>query len=119
MSDLQPFETEEHDLTGHASVDFYNKGDFMVLAQKLIANYDPSRFEPFALRFFILRKKPIITFYAFDKSKKNKGLFTDKLPAKKFKTTLSLEDFLALIKSIDFTVTNKIFDIKNMLVINK
>lgn len=120
MGNVQPFETSEHDLTGRASIDFKDQTDFNNLALRLFANYDPDRFEPIALRFFVQNKKPIITLYALDKSRQERaGTPKDKLPVKKFKVLLPFEEFVSYVRSFDLTVTNGAHDIKDMLVINR
>ncbi len=120
MQIQQPFETKEHSLTGHASVDLNDETDFTALAIKLIDHYDPDRFEPLALRFFIEKKEPVITFYALDKfGQEKQSVPKDKLPVRKFKINVSFEEFVNCIKRVDFTVTNNTYDLKDILVTNK
>src|SRR5438045_90776 len=112
----QPFETRFHNLSGNAAIDLFGKDDINSLSQKLIANYNPDRFEATALRFFIQKGKPIITIYAVDKFKQEKNNYPkDKLPVKKFKLSIPFEAFLQHLKRFDFTVSNDAYDIKDIL----
>src|SRR5947209_8115352 len=102
----QPFETNFHNLTGKAAIDFFPKEDFNSLIQKLVSNYNPDRFEATALRFFIQKGKPVVTIYAVDKfGQENNNYPKNKLPVKKFKINISFEDFFKHVKRLDFTVT--------------
>jgi hypothetical protein len=116
----QPFETEAHDLTGKAAMDLFRKDDFNSLALKLIAGYNPDRFDAAAVRVFIQKGSPVVTIYAVDKFKQDQQDYPkNKLPVKKFKLNLSLEDFMHHFKRVDLTLTNQAYDIADMLVINK
>jgi hypothetical protein len=113
----QPFDYEHHDLAGHASVDFPGRVSFQDFAVRL-TGYNPDRFSPVALRFFVQKGEPVITLYALDKSangKENKG----KLPVKKFKSKVTLQDLLQLVKRFDFTVSDGEYDLSELLVKNK
>lgn len=114
-----PFETRAHDLTGSASVDFYDKDDFNSFAAGL-AKYNPNRFEPVAMRVFVQKGAPIVTLYALDTHKQELSDYpADKLPVKKFKLKMSWEDFFMHVKKFDFTVSNEAFDLQDILVTNK
>lgn len=116
---VQPFETREHALTGYASLDFYGKKDFSVIASQL-AHYNPNRFEPVALRIYVQKNQPLTTLFAVDTFKQEQSNYpNNKLPVKKFRLTLSWDDLFKYIKRFDFTVSNGAFDIKDILVINK
>jgi hypothetical protein len=111
----QPFEKNEHDLTGHASVDFLGREDFSAFASKL-TGYNPDRFAPVALRMFIQKGEPILTLYALDMNKEK----TDgKLPVKKFKMKMELTEMLKMMKRFDFTVSDGKYDISDIVVTNK
>jgi hypothetical protein len=111
----QPFEKKQHDLTGYANVDFTGRDDFSAFATKL-TGYNPSRFSPVALRMFIQKGEPILTLYALDKGKEEqKG----KLPVKKFKLKMELEELLKMVKRFDFTVTDGNYDVSEIVVTNK
>jgi|SRR6185436_1974431 len=115
----QPFDTRHHDLSGYANIDLFDKDDFNNLAQK-IANYNPDRFDPFALRIFVEKSKPVITLYAVDTYKQESSADPkDKLPVRKFKIKISWEEFIQKIKRMDCTVTNDAYDLKDISVINK
>ena len=115
----QPFETKEHDLTGSASIDFYDNDDFNSFASSLL-DYNPNRIDPIALKVFVQNGEPLITLFALDTFKQEQSNYpSDKLPVKKFRLSLSWDDFFKHVKRFDFTVTNEAFDLKDMLVINK
>ena len=91
----QPFETEEHELTGKAAMDLFRKDDFNTLALKLVEGYNPDRFDAAAIRVFVQKGAPVVTLYAVDKFKQDQDDYPkNKLPVKKFKLKLSLEDFI-------------------------
>jgi hypothetical protein len=115
----QPFETRAHDLTGSASLDFYDKDDFNSFAAGL-AKYNPNRFDPVAVRLFVQKGAPIVTLYALDQQKQEQSDYpANKLPVKKFKLKLSWEEFFKYVKRFDFTVSNEAFDLRDILVLNK
>jgi hypothetical protein len=103
-------------LVGVVSVNFKENETFNSLASR-IAGYNPERFEAVALKVYI-EQSPVVTIYAVDKQKElsNTG---EKLPVKKFKLSLSLEEFAALFSSLNFTATTGEYDIDNMEVINR
>ena len=115
----QHFETREHDLTGFASVELYEK-DFNLLGQRL-ANYNPDRFDAVALKVFVKAGKPIVTLFALDKykQKQSSNIPKNKLPVKKFKIAIEWRDLIPLVKQFDFVVSNGKYDIADMLVENK
>jgi hypothetical protein len=116
----KPFETKFHSLSGNAAMDLHHKEDLNALAAKLIANYNPDRFDAVALRFFVQKNEPIVTLYAVDKYRQeNDNYPKDKLPVKKYKLKLSFDEFLKHIKRFDLTVSNDAYDIADILVMNK
>jgi hypothetical protein len=116
----QPFEKKQHSLTGSAAMDLYGKGDFNSLALRLINGYNPDNLDAVALRFFIQKNSPVITLYAVDKMKQDQNNYPkDKLPVKKFKLKMSMDDFLKHIKKFDFTVSVGAYDLEDMLVVKK
>ena len=103
-----------------AAMDLYNKEDFNSLALKLIDGYNPDRFDAAALRFFIQKGSPVITLYAVDKLRQEQNNYPpEKLPVKKFKIQISLDEFLRHIKKFDLTITNNAYDVEDILVMNK
>ena len=115
----QPFDTRHHDLSGCVNIDLFNKDDFNSLAQK-IAKYNPARFDPVALRMFIQRSKPVITLYALDTyQQETSSEPKNKLPVRKFKIRISWDEFINMVKRLDFTVTHGDYDLNDILVINK
>jgi hypothetical protein len=115
----QPFETEHHDMTGNASLDLVNRGEFYAFLAKH-ANYDPDRFDPVALKIFMEGRDFILTLYALDKSKQEQESSPkDKLPVKKFKLAVSWYELFTFVKRFDIVVSEGNYDIKDMVVINK
>lgn len=113
----QPFDFDHHDLAGHASLDFPGRVSFQDFAVRL-TGYNPERFSPVALRFFIQKGEPVVTLYALDKTrnaKDDKG----KVPVKKFKSKISVTELLMLVKKFDFTVSNGEYDLGELLVNKK
>ena len=81
-----------------------------------MTGYNPIRYSPVALRMFMQKGEPVMTLYALDNMKrKNDG----KLPVKKFKLRLKIEELFSMIKKFDFTVTDGKYDIGKILVVNK
>jgi hypothetical protein len=117
---IQPFETDGHDLTGRASLNFHEKENFDIFAAG-IAGYNPDRFTPVALKIFVERNEVIVTLYALDKSKQETATNfpADKLPVKKFKLAMNWIHFLGHIKQFDLILSDGSYDLKDMLVINK
>jgi hypothetical protein len=116
----QPFEKDEHDLSGMAAMDLFRKEDLNSLAFKLIEGYNPDRFDATILRFFVQKGEPVITIYAVDKMRQDQKNFpTDKLPVKKFKMQMPMEELLRHIKRFDLTISNNAYDVQDILVMNK
>ena len=87
------FAGNEHDLSGYAALDFSGIDTLTSFAVKF-ANCDPQLFEPLALRFFVKRRKPVITLYALDKRKQAENTLPKrKLAIRKFKLPMSFTDF--------------------------
>jgi hypothetical protein len=115
----QPFEKREHGLVGYAAVDFHKKDDFNVLAAN-VANYNPDRFDPVALKIMVSESSFIVTLYALDKSAREKDSYPDdKLPVKKFKIEMELQQFMRYIKHFDLIVSNEAYSIADIVVTNK
>lgn len=115
----QPFEKKAHDLTGNAAVDLYGK-DLNLFASKMGLATNPDRFELFAYKLFAEKGDLILTFFAVDKYKQEQSNYPkDKLPVKKFKLSITWEDFMKYTRRFDFVVSNGAFDISDMLVLNK
>jgi hypothetical protein len=116
----QPFETIGHDLSGQASLNFYDKDNFNTFAAK-IAGYNPDRFDPVALKVYVEGSEVIVTLYAVDRSKQEQtdSFPPDKLPVRKFKLEMNWLKFLSYIKQFDMVVSDGSFDIRDMVVVNK
>ena len=118
-NNIEPFETRGHDLSGSASLEFYDADNFRTFASKAFG-YDADRFDPVALKLFISGEHPVITLYALDKSTQEKDNYPkDKLPVKKFKVEVTWPEIFKYVKSFDLVVSDGIYDIKDMLVENK
>lgn len=119
MKPQQPFEKREHGLTGYATLDFHKKEDFNVFAAN-IADYNPDRFDPVALKLLASESQVIVTLYALDKSAREKEGYPDKkLPVKKFKLEMAYREFMLYIKHFDLIVSNEAYSIADIVVINK
>jgi hypothetical protein len=116
----QPFETQGHDLSGHASLNFHDRENFNTFASK-IAGYNPDRFDPVALKIFVEKNEVIVTLYALDKSAQEQSTVfpEDKLPVRKFKLVMNWTKFLSHIRQFDMIVSDGSFDLKDMVIINK
>jgi hypothetical protein len=118
-NNIEPFETRGHDLSGSASLEFYDYDNFQSFASRALG-YDANRFEPVALKVFISGEHPVITLYAVDKAAEGKeSIPKDKLPVKKFKVRITWPEIFRFIKSFDLVVSDGSHDIKDMLVENK
>jgi hypothetical protein len=115
-----PFETDAHSLAGRAAMDLFPREDLNKVASKLVANYNPDRFDAIAIRVFLQRGEQIVTLYAVDKFKQEQDNYPkNKLPVRKFKLRISPGEFLRYVKRFDLTLTNDTYDIQDMLVMNK
>jgi hypothetical protein len=111
----QPFDYDHHDLSGHASVDFPGSTTFSTFAQRL-TGYNADRFSPVALRVFVQKGQPVMTLYALDNSKKSED---GKIPVKKFKLKMDFAELFSMVKKFDFTVSDGMHDISEIVVTNK
>lgn len=114
----QPFETDEHDLTGYASLDFKD-GSFNSFAH-VFDNYNSERFEPVTLKILLEGRGFTITLFAVDKTKQVSATNSKKrLPVKKFKMMMNAADFGKYISHFAVAFSNEKFSIEQMRVINK
>ena len=113
----QPFETQGHDLTGNASLEFHDNESISSFVS-LIPGMDSSRFEPVALKIFISGDTPLITLYArlIDTAEKNNG---DKIPVRKFKSPISWNELFKFVKSFDLIVHDGAINFEDMEVDRK
>jgi hypothetical protein len=115
----QPFEKREHGLTGYASLEFLKNGGFNELAAA-IADYNPDRFDPVALKILAGGSGFIVTLYALDKSAREKSVIPDdKLPVKKFKIEMEWQQLMQHIRQFDIIVSDEAYPISDILVLNK
>ncbi|MEO5643915.1 MAG: hypothetical protein ABIQ40_03360 [Bacteroidia bacterium] len=118
-NNIEPFETRGHDLSGSASLEFYDSDNFQSFASRALG-YDADRFDPVALKIFISGEHPVVTLYALDKSAHEKeNTPKDKLPVHKFKVRITWPEIFKFVKSFDLVVSDGNYDIKDMLVENK
>jgi hypothetical protein len=115
---IQPFETEGHDLSGYASLEFYENENMNSLAM-LIPGMELDRFEPVALKIFLTGENPLITLYALEKNGQHSDMDKDKLPVKKFKAPISWIELFKYVKRFDLVVNNGKYNIEDFRVINK
>lgn len=119
MTREQPFEKRAHGLTGSAALDFHNKEDFNVFAST-ITGYNPDRFDPVAIKIMATESAIIATLYALDKSAREKESYpAEKLPVRKFKMEMEWKQFMSYIKHFDLVVSDGVYDIADIVVINK
>lgn len=104
------------DLTGIVSIKLEDEYDFNTLGSEL-AGYNKNDFEAVALKVFV-ESKPVVTLYAVDKAAKGKNN-TGKLPVRKFKKEMSLDDLFYKLRHVNFTVTTGEYDLEDMEVVNK
>lgn len=114
----QPFETAGHDFSGKASLDLHDLQAFNTFLAS-IAEYDPDRYDPVALKVYIADNHPVVTLYVLDKNAQESGEHPkDKLPVRKLHLQLMWGELFSFIKSFDVVVTPGTYDIEDMLVIN-
>ncbi len=114
----QPFEKEGHDFTGMASLDLHDQNAFYTFLAG-VADYDPDRYDPVALKVYISENHPTVTLYVVDKNAQESGNYPkDKLPVRKLKLQLMWGELFCFVRSFDVVVTPKTYDVQDMLVIN-
>ncbi|MGZ3930175.1 MAG: hypothetical protein ACXVPQ_05115 [Bacteroidia bacterium] len=90
--------------------------------EKHFDNYDRDRFEAVAIRFFFAKER-MVTLYSLDKSRQEGHNFSsDKVPVKKFKMSdngISMEEFMAFVSELNFTLSSGSIPLSDMEVINK
>lgn len=113
---MPPNETRYNDLAGIVSINLGEHEDFNIFASEL-AHYSPDRFKAIALKVFI-EKEPIITLYARDKWN-SEPTVSGKMPVRKFKIRMGLEEFFKKMQQCNFLVTTGEVDIEDMEVVNR
>ena len=108
------------DLGGVGSITFKPGNSFNDFCSKNIRDYNPDRFEAFALRVFY-GKETAITLYAIDKDRMEGDNYNkEKMPVKKFKLNiLFLQSLPQLIEECNFTLSTSDYDLEDIEVINK
>ena len=115
----QPFETEGHDFSGMASLDLHDAPEFYTFLSS-VAEYDPDRYDPVALKIYITENHPTVTLFVVDKTAQEQGTYPkDKLPVRKLKLQLLWGELFSFIRRFDLVVSPGSYDIKDMLVINE
>lgn len=107
----QPFETDEHDLTGYSTLDF-KEGSFSSFGQ-VFDNYNPERFEPVSIKIVLEGEGFTITLFAVDKMKQV-STSKKKLPVKKFKMMMKAADFGNYIAHFAAAFSNEKFNITSV-----
>lgn len=107
------------DLSGFANAKFKEAETMDTICSSIIPDYNVERFEAIAMRVY-LGKENIITIYALDKRRQEGTNFSiDKLPVKKFKVQMSINDLIEKFSNINFTIGNGNFDLNDIEVLNK
>ncbi|MEP7263947.1 MAG: hypothetical protein ABI772_05605 [Bacteroidota bacterium] len=117
----QVIETDrKDDLSGFINLNFISKNSLSECCAKNIPGYNPERFEPIAIRFY-LGKETTVTVFAKDNENHNTNQAdAGKIPVKKFKLTADfLTRLLPYIDHCNFTLTTGEYPIDEMEVINK
>ncbi len=117
---IEPETKIKDDLGGVISVKFKNRNSFDEFCTKHIENYNPDRFEMFAVRFYY-GKEALITLFAIDKERQEGNNFSpDKIPVKKFKLDMQFtQDVLPFIEECNFTLSTGNYPLEDMEVINR
>lgn len=115
MSTEQAFETKAHDMSGRASLDIRDIHQFYTFFAQT-AGYDKDRYEPVALKIFMQGRKPVLTLFALDKTKKSAE---GKLPVKKFKLPVSWPELFSWVKRFDMVLSTGFYEVGDMVVVNK
>ena len=116
--DSQPFETQGHDMTGNASLEFHDNATLDSFVS-LIPGMDSGRFEPVALKIFLSGETPLITLYARVLDEADKPGFENKIPVRKFKSPVSWNELFRFVKSFDLIVHDGSIDFEDMEVDRK
>ena len=115
----QPFETQGHDFSGMASLDLHDmQGFYKFLAT--VADYDPDRYDPVAIKVFVSENNPTVTLFVLDKNAQEGNNYPkDKLPVRKLKLQLSWSELFSFVRRFDLVVSPGSYSIQDMLVINE
>lgn len=114
----QPFETRGHDFSGMASLDLHDQQAFYAFLSS-VAEYDPDRYDPVALKIYITENHPSITLFVVDKNVQEAGDYPKgKLPVRKLHLQLQWGELFSFIRRFDLVVSSGTYDVKDMLVIN-
>lgn len=116
----QELSVMKEDISGEITVKMANGQTLSDFCLQHIPEYNPDRFEAFAIRLFVARET-VITVYALDKIRQEGTTFNpEKIPVKKFKiNTLPLTDMLSYCESFNCTLTTGNYALEDMEVINK
>lgn len=106
-------------LSGFADAKLREAETLDTVCSSLIPNYNIERFEAIAIRVY-LGKETTLTVYALDKNHKGSEMSSkSKIPVKKFKLQIKMEDFVAKFSNINFTISTGHFDLDEIEVVNK
>lgn len=112
---IQPFEKEEHDLTGSASIDFYDDTS-VSLFETIVPGLDTGRFEPVALKLYVSGAKPMLTIYAIDKAAAVDFDNATETIVRKFKAPISWTKLFRFVKSLNMVVHTRKVKIESLKV---
>jgi hypothetical protein len=106
-------------LQGKITVKFSRSESLISLCEKFFTTFNADQHEPIALRLFY-GKETVLTLYALDKVKQETSNdFREKLPVRKFKELISLNDLLPFLGELNFTLETGNFPLEDMEVINR
>lgn len=108
------------ELKGELSIQLANDQTLNDFCKQHIAEFNPERFEAFAIRVFV-GNETVITVYAQDKMHEDSTTIHEgKFGVKKFKiTTLPLGELFSYCQSFNCTVSSGAYEMQDMEVVNK
>lgn len=104
---------------GKITIKFNRNGSLITLCEKFFSTFNADQHEPIALRLFY-GKETVLTLYALDKVKQETTSdLREKLPVRKFKELIALQDLLPFLGELNFTLEAGNFPLDDMEVINR
>ncbi len=105
-------------LRGFADAKLREAENLDTICCSIFPNYNLDRFEAIAVRVY-LGKESILTVYARDKESKKSTSSEEKLPVKKFKAVMPMEEIINHFLNINLTIIKEDYDLNDIEVINK
>lgn len=119
MKGKEHFAAAMHDISGYAAADFIGDAGFDTLAES-VPGYSAKRYQPVALRMYIENGSPVFTLFAYDREKQRPAVMPeDRMPVKKFKFRMPMEDFLRQLRAFDCTLMIRGFNVANLWIENR